>query len=83
MRQIEKEERLLFDDLVLSDDELFLVEVGLQVSVEPIVVIIVVTHVERVALGLNQRNGGSDIFNIRTAAFEFCVAIKENVYEKK
>ena len=25
MRQIEKEERLLFDDLVLSDDELFLV----------------------------------------------------------
>ena len=53
------------------------------VSVEPIVVIIVVTHVERVALGLNQRNGGSDIFNIRTAAFEFCVAIKENVYEKK
>ena len=53
------------------------------VSVEPIVVIIVVTHVERVALGLNQRNGGSDIFNIRPAAFEFCVAIKENVYEKK
>ena len=53
------------------------------VSVEPIVVIIVVTHVERVALGLNQRNGGSDIFNISTAAFEFCVAIKENVYEKK
>ena len=53
------------------------------VSVEPIVVIIVVTHVERVALGINKRNGGSDIFNIRTAAFEFCVAIKENVYEKK
>ena len=53
------------------------------VSVEPIVVIIVVTHVERGALGLNQRNGGSDIFNIRTDAEEFCVAIKENVYEKK
>ena len=28
MRQIEKEERLLFDDLVLSDDELFLVRGG-------------------------------------------------------
>ena len=72
MRQIEKEERLhVAVDLIVV------------VSVEPIVVIIVVTHVERVALGLNQRNGGSDIFNIRTAAFEFCVAIKENVYEKK
>lgn len=91
MRQIEKEERLLFDDLVLSDDELFLVRGGATRSCGSncgsvcgtIVVIIVVTHVERVALGLNQRNGGSDIFNIRTAAFEFCVAIKENVYEKK
>ena len=39
MRQIEKEERLLFDDLVLSDDELFLVRGGATRSCGSIVVV--------------------------------------------